>query len=73
MHREKGCLEETPNKGGGRLLIQGGDYIGIFVVYIYIYTHMYMGNLLGEYEVVDRQHGLGPAVGLGLLDALVAD
>ena len=35
MNSEKGPLEEKQNKGGGRLLIQGGDYIYIYI-YIYI-------------------------------------
>ena len=38
-------LRKKQNKGGGRLLIQGGDYIYIYIyiyVYIYIYIHIYI-------------------------------
>ena len=37
INSEKGRLEEKQTKGGGRLLIQGGDYT---YVYIYIYIHI---------------------------------
>ena len=45
MNSEKGCLEENSNKGGGRLLIQGGDYISLYLslsIYIYICIYIYI-------------------------------
>ena len=58
MNSEKGCLEENSNKGGGRLLIQGGDYISLYLslsiyiyicIYIYIYSyHILRGELREE-------------------------
>ena len=39
MNSETGRLEENKHKGG-RLLIQGGDYIHLHIyIYIYIYIH----------------------------------